>query len=96
MRWGILSVKKRKIWVWRAVDCSRNRTIGWCFWDSSTKTFIEFYKKFEHLDAKFYSDDKEVIPEENLKNIRLELNKTTQIYDIFRAIYKTDNQMKWF
>ena len=47
-----------------------NRTIGWHVGDRSTKTFIKFYQKFEHLDAKFYSDDyeayKEVIPKEKL------------------------------
>ena len=47
-----------------------NRTIGWCVGDRSTKTFREFYQKFEHLDAKFYSDDWEsyvkVIPSEKL------------------------------
>ena len=47
-----------------------NRTIGWCVWDRSTKTFKDFYQKFEHLDAKFYSDYWEsyakVIPVEKL------------------------------
>ena len=28
-KYGILSVKKRKIWVWRAVDRSNNKTVGW-------------------------------------------------------------------
>ena len=52
------------------MECFGNRTIGWCVGDRSTKTFRSFYQKFEHLDAKFYSDDWEsygkVIPADKL------------------------------
>ena len=61
-----------------------------CVGDRSTKTFRDFYQKFEHLDAKFYSDDWEsyakVIPAEKLstgKSILLALSKITHIYVIF-------------
>ena len=45
------------LWVWRAVECGRNRTIGWCVGDRSAETFRGFYQRFEHLDAVFYADD---------------------------------------
>ena len=52
------------------MECFGNRTIGWCVGDRSTKTFRKFYQKFEHLDARFYTDDWEsygkVIPAEKL------------------------------
>ena len=38
--------KKEKLWVWRAVECVRNSTIGWCVGDRSTATFRKFFKKF--------------------------------------------------
>src|SRR5215510_14160179 len=57
MRCGISLSKKNKLWVWRAVERGRNRTIGWCVGDRSTETFRAFYQRFEHLDAMFYSDD---------------------------------------
>ena len=67
---ALCRAKKNKLWVWRAVERIGNRTIGWCVGDRSTKTFRDFYQKFEHLDAKFYSDDwesyKKVIPSEKL------------------------------
>jgi len=67
---ALCRAKKNKLWVWRAVERIGNRTIGWCVGDRSTKTFRDFYQKFEHLDAKFYSDDWEsyekVIPSEKL------------------------------
>jgi insertion element IS1 protein InsB len=63
--------KKRKLWVCRAVERSSNRAIGWCVGNGSTATFRRFYKKFEHLEAVFYSDDwesySEVIPVEKHK-----------------------------
>ena len=49
--------QKNKLWVWRAVERGGNRTIGWCVGDRSTETFKKFYRKFEHLDAMFYTDD---------------------------------------
>jgi len=55
--WHFVEQKTNKLWVWRAVECSRNRTIGWCVGDRSTETFRSFYQNFKHLDAKFYSDD---------------------------------------
>ena len=82
--------QKNKLWIWQAVERIGNRTICWCVGARSTKTFGSFYQKFEHLDAKFYSDDREsygkVIPAERLstgKNILLILSGITQIYAIF-------------
>jgi insertion element IS1 protein InsB len=60
--------KKKKLWVWRAVERNSNRTLGWRVGNRSTATFRKFYRKFEHLDAVFYTDNWEsyakVIPAE--------------------------------
>ena len=37
--WHFVEQKKNKLWVWRAVERTGNRTIGWCVGDRSTKTF---------------------------------------------------------
>ena len=35
----------------------RNQTIGWFVGSRSTATFRKFFKRFEHLNATFYTDD---------------------------------------
>ena len=46
------------IWIWRALDCATNRTIGWFIGDCSAKTFERFYKgKLSRINAVFYIDD---------------------------------------
>ena len=52
--------KKQKIWIWRAWDCVRGKTIGWCIGNRSAKTFKEFYERFKDLDVIFYTDDWDV------------------------------------
>ena len=52
--------KKQRIWIWRALDCATNKTIGWTIGDRSAKTFTKFYDKLRHLNATFYTDDWEV------------------------------------
>jgi len=58
--------KKNKIWIWRSVEYVGNRTIGWHLGDRSNETFRDFYKRFEHLEAIYYTDNygaySEVIP----------------------------------
>jgi len=62
-------VKKNKIWIIKALDHSRGRTIAYVIGNSDASTFRRLYKKFEQLkDAVFYTDDweafKKVLPPE--------------------------------
>ena len=62
-------IKKNKIWIIKALDRSRGRTIAWVIGDRDVSTFRRLYKKFEQLkDAVFYTDDweafKKVLPPE--------------------------------
>jgi len=54
--WHFLGNKKRKLWIWRAVDRVLNRTIGWFVGSCSASTFRQFFKRLEHLDTVFYTD----------------------------------------
>jgi insertion element IS1 protein InsB len=58
--------KSDKLWVWRSVEYVGNKTIGWYVGDRSSETFIEFFERFKHLDAIFYTDGykayREIIP----------------------------------
>ncbi|MDR2146744.1 MAG: hypothetical protein LBE91_09840 [Tannerella sp.] len=67
---GILSIKKRKIWVWRAVDRSNNRTVGWVIGNRNAKIFRRLYKKLKDYVKHYYTDDwevyREIIPHEKL------------------------------
>jgi len=61
MRYGTLSVKKRKLWPikWTAkvVDSSRRRTVAWVLGNRATATFQRLYDKVKHLaDCTFYTD----------------------------------------
>ena len=52
--------KKQKIWIWRALDCVRNKTIGWCLGNRNIKTFREFFERLNIGNSIFYTDDWEV------------------------------------
>jgi len=67
MKCGIFWTKKKKIWVWRAIERAENKTIGWFVGDRSAKTFEKFFERFKKLEhAVFYTDDydayKKIIP----------------------------------
>jgi insertion element IS1 protein InsB len=70
MKCGIFSIKKRKVWVWQAVDCHNNKPIGWVIGNRNAKTFRRLYEKLEKFVKHYYTDDwevyKEVIPAEKL------------------------------
>ncbi len=80
----ILLEKKRKIWIWRALDCVRKQTGGWFIGDRSAKTFEKFYSKIASPHAIYYTDNFEVyckiLPKKrHVRNIRLALNRTIPI-----------------
>ena len=57
MRCGIFYIKKRKIWVIKALDRTKNKMIAWVTGSCSAKTFRRLYEKLKHLkDCKFYTD----------------------------------------
>ena len=62
--------KKRKLWIWRAIDHSNNKTIGWIIGDRDANTFKKFYEKIKDKAKLFYTDKwkvyKEIIPENKL------------------------------
>jgi insertion element IS1 protein InsB len=60
--------KQRKIWIWRAVDCRTNKTIGWVVGGRNAKTFKRLFEKLKYKVNHFYTDDwktyKKIIPAE--------------------------------
>ena len=57
MRCGILLVKKKKLWVLKAVDRGTRRTVGWVLGNRNTATFRRLYDKVKHLTrCTFYTD----------------------------------------
>ena len=67
--WHFLN-KKQKFWIWRAVDCSNNKTIGWVIGNRDAETFRPLYKKSKKYAKHYYTDDwevyREIIPKEKL------------------------------
>ena len=60
-------IDKKKIWVFRAVDRIRNKTIEWHLGNRSAKTLQPFFRKFKDLkNTIFYKDNNEPIA--NLAN----------------------------
>ena len=61
MRCGIISAKKRKLWVIKAVDSNTGRMVAWVLGKRNRKTFKRLYDKVKHLKkCKFYTDAWEV------------------------------------
>jgi insertion element IS1 protein InsB len=63
------SIKKRKIWIIKAVDRCTGRTIAWVLGGRDAATFQRLYDKVKHLTAcVFYTDDwgafAQVLPKE--------------------------------
>jgi len=70
MKCGIILIKKEKIWIWRAVDCIRNRTIGWVIDNRDAQTFQKLYEQLKDKVKMFYTDNweiyRKVIPSDKL------------------------------
>jgi insertion element IS1 protein InsB len=50
-------LKKRKLWVVKAIDRRTGRTVAWVLGDRDTATFRRLYKKVNHLKScTFYTD----------------------------------------
>ena len=50
-------VKKRKLWVIKAIDRSTWRTVAWVLGNRDSVTFRRLYKKVKHLiNCTFYTD----------------------------------------
>jgi IS1 family transposase/transposase-like protein len=68
--WHFINKKKRKVWIWRAVDRSNNRTIGWAIGNRDADTFRPLYEKLKNYVKHYYTDKydvyKEIIPSEQL------------------------------
>ena len=68
--WHFLVKKKRKIWIWRVLDCTTKRTIAWVIGSRSAKTFRKLYDKLKGTVTMSYTDDwevyKKVIPAKKL------------------------------
>ena len=57
MKCGILYIKKRKLWVIKAFDRSKNQMVAWVTGSRSAKTFRRLYEKVKHLkNCIFYTD----------------------------------------
>ena len=62
-------VKKRKLWVIKAIDRSTRRTVAWVLGGRDSATFRRLYEKVKHLkNCTFYTDEwsafAEVLPPE--------------------------------
>ena len=58
MKCGISLVKKRKFWIFKALNRARNKTVAWVTGKRTKKNFKRLYKKFKHLKkCIFYTDD---------------------------------------
>jgi insertion element IS1 protein InsB len=63
------TIKKRKLWIIKAVDRRTGRTIAWVLGGRDAATFQRLYDKLKHLTAcLFYTDDwdafTQVLPKE--------------------------------
>ena len=57
MKCGILYIKKRKLWVIKAFDRSKNQMVAGVTGSRSAKTFRRLYEKVKHLkNCIFYTD----------------------------------------
>ena len=57
MKCGTFYIKKRKLWVIKAFDRSKNEMIAWVTGSRSSKTFKRLYDKVKHLkNCTFYTD----------------------------------------
>lgn len=54
------SVKKKKVWIWKALDRQSKRCIAWVIGARDRATFERLYAKLKHLKAHFFTDDWEV------------------------------------
>ena len=51
-------LKKRKLWVIKAIDRSTRRTVAWVLGGRDSATFRRLYEKVKHLkNCTFYTDD---------------------------------------
>ena len=58
MKCGIISSKKRKLWVIKAVDSRTGRTVAWVLGGRDEATFRRLYAKVKHLEnCVFYTDN---------------------------------------
>jgi insertion element IS1 protein InsB len=54
-------LKKRKLWIIKAVDRRTGRTVAWVLGSRNSKTFQRLYDKVKHLkNCIFYTDDWDV------------------------------------
>lgn len=49
--------KKNKLWLLKAVDRDTRKVISWVLGGRDIETVRRLYKKLEHLDAIFYTDN---------------------------------------
>ena len=57
MKCGIFYIKKRKLWVIKAFDRSKNQMVAWITGSRSAKTFRRLYEKIKYLkNCIFYTD----------------------------------------
>ena len=66
---ALYPIKKRKIWIIKAVDRRTGRTIAWVLGGRDAATFQRLYDKLKHLtECIFYTDDwdafAQVLPKE--------------------------------
>jgi len=64
---ALYKIKKNKLWVIKAIDRDKRRTVAWVLGNRDTATFRRLYEKVKHLkNCKFYTDDwkvfKKVLP----------------------------------
>lgn len=83
-------VKKNKLWLIKAVDCTTRTTIAWVLGKRDVKTFRKLYNKVKHLEeCLFYTDNWDAFAKVLPKSIHiigkahtLLLNKTIVILGI--------------
>ena len=51
------SIKKKKIWIWKALARNTGRIVAWVIGSRSTKTFKKLFEKVKHIKGYFYTDN---------------------------------------
>ncbi len=53
---ALCSTKKSKLWIFKALDRARFKTIAWVIGKRNKRTLQKLYDKLSHLKATFYTE----------------------------------------
>ena len=92
MRCGIISIKKNKIWIWKAYDRISGELIDWECGGRDKKTFNNLLKRLDKFNVKMYYTDHWEVYSKVIPNDRLTQSKS-QTVNIER---NNARQRHWF